>query len=44
MKKEEMKKDLTEAEVNVYCRCKTQLKIHCNHDCINGTAWITTNN
>lgn len=34
---EELKKD----EVNGFCNCKTQLKVHCNHDCVDGTAWLT---
>ena len=37
---EELKKE----EVNGLGSCITQLKMHCNSDCINGTSWITTSN
>ena len=36
--------ELKNEEVNGLCKCGTQSKMHCNHDCINGTSWITTSN
>lgn len=33
--------ELSEEEVNVFCECVTQLKIHCHHDCITQDAWIS---
>lgn len=39
-KNEELEKD----EVNGFCKCSTQLKVHCNHDCLDGTAWLSTSN
>ena len=33
--------ELTEEEVNIFCSCDTQLKIHCHHDCITQNAWIS---
>ena len=33
--------ELTEEEVNIFCSCDTQLKIHCHHDYITQNAWIS---
>lgn len=35
----EVTNELSEAEVNVYCDCETNINIHCNHDCPFGGAW-----
>lgn len=45
---QENKKELTDAEVNVYDTviivCNTSVKKDCLNDCLDGTYWITPNN